>query len=127
MKLGAACLGGMLVVSSLMPALAAEPPSVDLQCTVTETRPAEPTQQKVTNLHVVLISGREQDGTAGFGRYSLVRVVTEKEIDLTSSFADSLSKAHLDRKSGRFDLTTVRNGETVYHAEGSCRSAAKQF
>jgi hypothetical protein len=107
--------------------LADAPASVDLQCAVTETRPSEPVQHNVKTLHIPLASGREEEGTAGYTPYSLLRVVTDDEIDLTSSSGDSLSLVHIDRASGRFDLTTYRNGETIYHAEGSCHDATKQY
>mgnify|MGYP001367934613 CR=1 FL=1 len=120
-------LAAVLIISPAASVLAADPPSVDFQCNVTETRPLAPVQQNVTTLHIPLVSGREQEGTAGVGRYSLLRVVTEEEIDMTANFGEYLSMAHIDRLSGRFELTNYKDGETIYHAEGSCHPATKQF
>jgi hypothetical protein len=119
-------LAGVLAICPVAGVLAADPPSIDLQCNVTEMRPLAPVQQNVTNLHIPLVSGREQEGTAGIGRYSLLRVVTEKEIDMTANFGEYLSLAHLDRASGRLVLTNYKNGETIYHAEGSCHPAPRR-
>lgn len=118
-------LAGMLIAVPAA-ARAADPSSVDLQCNVTETRPSAPAQQNVTTLHIPLVSAREEEGTAGYTPYSLLRVVTAEEIELTARFGDSVSMVHIDRVSGRVELTTYRNGEAIYHAEGSCRGAAKQ-
>jgi hypothetical protein len=119
-------LVGVLAVYPVAGALAADPPSLDLQCTVTEMRPLAPVRQNVTTLHIPLVSGREEEGTAGIGRYSLVRVVTEAEIDTTANFGEYLSLAHLDRASGRLVLTNYKHGETIYHAEGTCHPAPLQ-
>lgn len=119
-------LAWMLVLCPVAGARAADPPSIDLQCNVTEMRPLAPVQQNVTSLHIPLVSGREQEGTAGIGRYSLLRVVTDKEIDMTANFGEYLSLAHLDRASGRLVLTNFKNGETIYRAEGSCHTATRR-
>ncbi|MGO8920610.1 MAG: hypothetical protein ACLQJR_32355 [Stellaceae bacterium] len=122
-----AFLAGALTISPVAGALAADAPGGDLLCNVTETRPFAFAQQSVTTLHVPLVSGREQEATAGVGRYSLLRVVTEEEVTMTANFGEYRSTAHIDRMSGRFDLTNYKNGETIYHAEGTCHPAAKQF